>query len=401
MLLNRLSLTNFRSYSRLDMDVPRRILLLVGGNAQGKTSLLEAVYYLATLTSFQASHDRQLIHFQAAQEALAVARITAEYERGGSDHRIEVRIIQEGTNGGSRVRKEVLLDGAKLSAQSALGSFTAVIFLPQMTRILEGGPEERRRYLNLALAQAVPGYARMLAEYSQILTQRNALLKQLNERGGDAAQLTYWDEMLTQRGAQLIFERISAVDQLEQQARRIHAQLTHDAEVLRFSYQPAYDPLPIPQGQFSLPLHTTVDRSKFSLEEIQKGFFARLAVLRREEISRGVTTVGPHRDELRISANGVDLGDYGSRGQVRTALLSLKLAETDWLRQRTGEQPILLLDEITAELDLQRRADLLSYLENCDQSLVTTTDLSLFEESFVRRHTVWQVTAGRVEPAIV
>jgi DNA replication and repair protein RecF len=278
-----------------------------------------------------------------------------------------------------------------------LGQFTAVIFLPQMMRILEGGPEERRRYLNLALAQAVPGYAQALSEYTQVLTQRNALLKQLAERSGDPDQLQYWDDLLSIRGAAIIHARTWAIEEMELQAVRIHDQLTHSQEILRIVYQPAYDPLQTPTGQYTLPLQVAIQRTGFSQEEIRKGFNERLLALRNQEIARGVTTIGPHRDEFRVTGNGVDLGDFGSRGQNRTALLSLKLAEMNWLKQKTGQWPVLLLDEILAELDIQRRADLLVYLEQCEQAMLTTTDLNLFDPHFVRKNVVWQIAAGRVQ----
>jgi DNA replication and repair protein RecF len=155
MYLKHLSLTNFRNFSRLDVDVPGGNLMLVGENAQGKTSLLEAIYFLATMVSFHASSDRELISFLAAREPLAVARIVADYQRGHNEHRLEVRIIQEvnGNNGGSRLRKEVLTDGVKCRMSEAVGHFMAVLFLPQMLSVIEGAPDERRRYLNLTLAQ--------------------------------------------------------------------------------------------------------------------------------------------------------------------------------------------------------------------------------------------------------
>lgn len=398
MYLTHLSLTNFRAFTRLDMDVPRRLLLLEGDNAQGKTSLLEAVYYLATFTSFQAQNDRQLINFEASGEPLAVTRIVADYQRNGSSHRIETRVILDasGTNG-SRLRKEILIDGVKRPVHEALGNFNAVIFLPHMTRIIEDGPEERRRYLNLALSQAVPGYALALSEYNQALSQRNALLKQLAERsGGDADQLSYWDELLAQRGAGLIYARIQAIEELEQQAARIHRRLTHSSEILRMVYQPAYDPLPKQEGQYALPIQTPAYRTGISRDQIQQGFMKKLMASRAEEIARGVTTIGPHRDEVRFLANGIDLGDFGSRGQVRTALLALKLAEVGWLKERTGQWPVLLLDEILAELDMQRRADLQEYLRECEQVLMTTTDLKLFSPEFVGASTVWKIQAGCV-----
>jgi DNA replication and repair protein RecF len=395
--LTHLSLTNFRNFTRLDMEVPRGPLLLVGDNAQGKTSILEAVYFLATFASFHASNERQLINFYAVREPLAVARILASYERAGSQHRLEVRVIQEPNGGSLRLRKEILLDGVKRKLSEVVGQFNAVLFLPQMLEVIEGAPEERRRYLNLALAQVIPGYAAALAGYNRSLTQRNALLKQLSERGGSPTQLDYWDEQLVAFGAQLLHARIWAVQELERLAARTHAELTRGEEVLRFNYLPAYDPLTLPPGQFALPFDALVDRTKFSISEIGTGFLEKLVQLRNEEISRGVTTIGPHRDELRVLSNGIDLGHYGSRGQVRSALMSLKLAEVAWMKDKSGQWPVLLLDEVLAELDGQRRSDLLSHLAENEQSLMTTTDLDLFAPEFVQRARLWQVKAGRVE----
>jgi DNA replication and repair protein RecF len=272
-----------------------------------------------------------------------------------------------------------------------------VLFIPQMSQIIEGGPEERRRYLNLALAQTIPGYAKTLSDYHAALTQRNALLKLLNDRGGDTSQLEFWDKSLVDSGAQLILWRIQSVHELERLAARTHHKLTRGKEVLRLSYDPAYDPLPRRSGQFALKLDAPVDRSNIDLQAVKRGFAGALQKLRSEEISRGVTTIGPHRDELRFLANGIDLGDYGSRGQGRTAILALKLAEVAWMKERTGEWPVILLDEVMAELDNERRADLLATLEEAEQSVLTTTDTNLFIPEFVAGASLWQVQNGKVE----
>lgn len=402
MYLTHLSLTNFRNFARLDVDVPRGAVMLVGANAQGKTSLLEAIYFLATFSSFHASSDRQLIHFIAAREDLAVSRIVANYSRDGENHRLEVRIIQEAGefNGASRVRKEILRDGVKQKTSEIVGSFNAVLFLPQMLLVIEGAPEERRRYLNLACAQVLSRYPVALTDYTRALTQRNALLRQLNERGGDAGQLDYWDEQLASSGAQLVEARIRAIQELEYQAALIHQELTRGGAVLRLSYQPAFDPLGRPSGQYALPLDAPVDRSNLSIERIRDGFRDRLAARRNEDIARGVTVLGPHRDELRFLENGIDLGMYGSRGQVRTAMLALKLAEVRWMHGKTGQWPVLLLDEVLAELDHDRRKDLVARLSVSEQSLLTTTDVDLFDREFVEQATLWRVSGGRVEQSI-
>ncbi len=397
MYLQHLSLTNFRNFARLDLDLPRGTLLLVGSNAQGKTSLLEAIYYLASFTSFQTHTDRQLVNFVEAKNSLAVARLVGDYERKERKHHIEVRLILEPTGiTGQRLRKEVLLDGVKRPLHEVVGHFNAVIFVPQMSQIIEGGPHDRRHYLNLALAQAVPSYAGVLNDYNQALTQRNALLKSLGEGSGSPQDLDVWDETLARLGAQVLAWRIEAVQQLEPPAARIHHELTHGREVLRLNYQPAFDPLPQPEGQIGLKLTTDIDRSSLRLEDIRAGFLARLKQVRSEEIARGVTTIGPHRDELRFLANGIDLGDYGSRGQVRTALLAIKLAEVSWMKERTGEWPVILLDEVMSELDLQRRADLLHYTGEGDQVMFTATDEKMFPPEFVQKAEVWRVENGAI-----
>ena len=400
MFIKHLSLTNFRNFTRLDIDIPRRVVVLVGANAQGKTSVLEAIYFLAAFTSFQTHADRQIVNFHEARNtSLTVTRLVAEYQRGNSKHRLEARLILEPTGpvNAQRLRKEVLLDGVKRHVSEAIGHFNAVIFVPQMSQIIEGAPEDRRRYLNLALAQSTPMYARVLSEYNQALTQRNALLKLLGDRGGSADQLEVWDDTLARLGAQIILWRIEAVHQIERLASRVHNELTRGSEVLRLSYEPAFDPLPKPNGQLGLKIDTVVDRSGLDLKEIQNGFRQQLRERRSEEIARGMTTIGPHRDELRFLANDIDLADYGSRGQVRTTLLALKLAEVNWMKERTGEWPVILLDEVMAELDVNRRADLLKYVGASEQVLFTTTDLNLFSPDFVQNAEVWKVESGRVE----
>ena len=408
MYLKHLSLTNFRNFARLDVDLPRRVVLLVGRNAQGKTSILEAIYFLAAFASFQTHADRQLVNFhEVKKDQLTVTRLVADYQRGRKSHHLEARLILEPTGvlNGQRLRKEVLLDGVKKPVNEVIGRFNAVIFVPQMSQIIEGAPEDRRRYLNLALAQAVPAYARVSNDYNQALSQRNALLKALNERGailslskgGNGDQLEVWDEALTRLGAQIILWRIQAIQEIDRLASHVHHELTHGTEVLHVAYEPSYEPLPSQEGQLGLKLRTKVDRSALKLDEIQNGFRQALVRARNEEIARGVTTIGPHRDELRFFANGVDLGDYGSRGQVRTTLLGLKLAEVSWMKERTGEWHVILLDEVMAELDLQRRADLLKYVGESEQVLFTATDLNMFTHDFVENAEVWKVEDGKVE----
>lgn len=402
MHLTRLSLTNFRNYARLDIPVPHGVVLLVGGNAQGKTSLLEAIYFLATFVSFSATTERQLINFLAGRADLAVCRIVAEFCKAAEGtetlHKLEVRLIQEtnGVGNRSRYKKEILIDNIPSKVSESVGFFNAVLFLPHTMRVIEGAPEDRRRYMNLTLAQVVPDYAPALSAYSRALAQRNALLKQIKERNSDPNQLAFWDEQLAFSGAKIIHARIQAIQELGHSAAVFHHQLTRGEEVLRLSYEPAYDPLIKPRDQYALPIDAPVDRSGISISEIQDGFHERLESLRFEEIARGVTTIGPHRDDLRFLSNGLDLGIYGSRGQTRTAVLALKLTEVDWMKEKTGQWPVLLLDEVLAELDTLRRSDLLERLTSFDQAILTTTDLDLFDNEFVESANTWRIQSGSV-----
>jgi DNA replication and repair protein RecF len=396
-----LSLTNFRLYARLEAALPTGPLLLVGANAQGKTSLLEALYYLATAQSHHASSDRQLIHFLALRaEGLPFAKIVAEVARRDGPQRIEIRLIIDPNHSvDGRLRKEVLINGVKKRLGELAGLVNAVLFLPQDMAIVEGTPADRRRYLDLALCQLDPAYNFALGEYAKILAQRNALLKQLQDRGavqGAEAQLEFWDEKLCEHGALLLATRIAALADLEALASPIHRDLTDGAEGLRLAYHPAFDPAAAPEGQLGLPLDVPVHRVGIPATEIQAGLRERLRRSRAEEIARGATLSGPHRDEIRFIAGGVDLGIYGSRGQARTGVLALKLAETAWMRAKTGEWPILLLDEVLAELDTNRRRDLLTRLGEAEQCVLTTTDLSLYPDEFSHNATVWFVQSGRV-----
>jgi len=369
------------------MDMPRRILLLVGDNAQGKTSLLEAVYFFSTFTSIQSSSDRQAINFLVLEEPIPVSRLVANFVRDDHQHQIEIRLIleQNGNGNGQRFRKEILVDGNKRSAYQAVGLFNAVILLPFMTRIIEGGPEERRKYMNYALAQVIPGYAKALSEYSQSLAQRNALLKQIAERNSDISQLDYWDTIIAERGSILQFHRVKAIQEIEILANKIHRSLTDDREILQFSFLPALNFNNSQKNDYLL------DKNKGDFQQL---FLDSLKVKQKEEILRGVTTIGPHRDELRFIVNDLDMGDYGSRGQIRTTMLALKLAELEWMKNQTGEKPVLLLDETLAELDQKRREKLLQAIIDGDQTILTTTDMKLFNHDFSEHATIWHIQQG-------
>lgn len=398
MHLTYLSLTNFRNFIRLETDIPTGSLLLVGANAQGKTSLLEAIHYLTGTGSPHTPSDRQLINFLALQEPTPFARIVAEVRRQDRLHRIEIRLILDsgGKVGEQRLRKEILVNGIKRRVRDLTGVFNAVIFLPQDMNVIEGSPSQRRRLLNSVISQADPTYAEALSEYRKILTQRNALLKQLQERSTDSDELSFWDDQLCDHAAVIIRARAIALNELENLAGPIHQELTRGLETLRLDYTPAYDPASQPQGQLGTPMESRV----IGLEVARKGMLATLQLTRDEEIARGMTLTGPHRDDFHFRVNGIDLHGYGSRGQNRTAILSVKLSEVDWLLQRTDEHPVLLMDEVMAELDPERRQDLLTKVNAAQQTILTAADLMMFSEEFSRGATVWQVVSGTITPLL-
>jgi len=402
MRLTHLSLTNFRNFVRLETDLPPGPTLLVGANAQGKSSLLEAMYYLSGAASPHASSDRQLINFLALKEPAPFARIVAEMRQHDLPQRIEIRIVDEagGPGEGPRLRKEVLVNGVRRPVRQLAGSFTAVLFQPRDLQVIEGSPGDRRRFLDEALSQADAAYSEAISRYGKTLSNRNALLKQIQEAGSGSSgdQLAFWDEQLADLAATLIRSRALALRELEHFAQPIHADLTRGFESLRLEYLPSYNPVPLPEGQLGLPLEAPPDRAAVSRESLREGLLATLRDTHADDISRGLTLIGPHRDDFRISASGIDLTSYGSRGQDRTAILALKLAEIEWMRQRTGEWPVLLLDEVLAELDTSRRASLLARVHPAEQAILTSADIGMFAEDFRRQATIWEISAGTLRP---
>lgn len=400
MLLKHLSLSNFRNFIRLETEIPPHAMILVGANAQGKTSLLEAIYYLTGARPFYAASERQLINFLSLQEPRPFSRLVAEVEAQERTQRIEIRLSIEnnGTSERDRLKKEVLINGITRRVRELASVINAVMFLPRDMEIVEGSPGNRRRFLDASLSQADATYVETLTEYGKVLSQRNALLKQIQERRTADSQLEFWDDQLSELGAAIIRARSIALNELNQLAARIHQDLTQEAETLTLDYQPSFDPIAPANGQLGLPLEAALDRTAVSLADVRAGMLASLHSGRKNDIQRGVTLVGPHRDDLRLQSNSVDLRFYGSRGQNRTAMLSTKLAEVAWLKSRTGEWPILLLDEVLAELDAQRREDLLTRVVQVQQSLLTAADLAMFSEDFRSRSSIWRIQSGTLSP---
>lgn len=402
MQIQHLSLTNFRNYARLELPLSAdEPIVLYGANAQGKTSVLEAIYYLATSRSPYTTSDRQMIHWRTENDTLPFARIEADLqsqERG--KNRLEITLMLDGTSGAPRFKKVIRLNGVDRRVMDVVGVLSVVLFLPQHLALIEGSPSERRRFMDDTLTQVDSAYIDALDTFERTIPQRNALLKRIAEKRSKPAELAYWNAELAKSGAVIIAGRQRLLRELEALARSNHEALTGGSETLTLQYQPNFMPAAeAGSKQRSFDLLGLDLHRQLPADEIEKQYLDQLKAEQGESIARGITLSGPHRDELRILINNRDCGLYGSRGQARTAVLALKLAELDWMRDCLGESPLLLLDDVVAELDSQRRAFLLNRLNGSAQTLITTTELDIFTEEFLNRAQVLNVVAGQIEPA--
>lgn len=408
MRIRYLSLTNFRNYARLELTLPHQSVLLHGGNAQGKTSLLEAIYLLAAGSSPLTSSDRELIRWQAEAEGLPYGRVWAEIERG--DQRMELDIVLEKrtlSNGNTRLQKTIRVDRTQKRQSDLSGKLNVVLFTPQNVDLVAGSPSGRRRYMDDALCQVQSTYSKALDRYTQALRQRNAALRHVRDEGGNPAQLAPFESTLARHGVIIAQRRRAFLEDLSARARVIHEQLTGGQEWLRLNYLPNFDPATPPVLKHHVGMELRDQREppdEVGLEELVEAYRRALVERRRREIGRGMTIFGPHRDEIRFIAgtpalgtHQVDLGTYGSRGQQRTAVLSLKLAELRWMREQTQETPVLLLDEVLAELDRDRRAYVQEQVNSVEQAILTATDPEMFSAEFVARAAVLRVEAGIVQ----
>lgn len=403
MQLTHLSLTNFRNYGRLELPLPQGAILFHGANAQGKTNLLEAIYYLATTRSPYADQDQQIINWDAdhPDELIIVARLVAQVQTQREQHHIEMRLIKERRAGNAGFRREALIDRRKVRLMDMLGNLRVVLFLPSDVELVTGSPAQRRRYLDITLCQTDRVYCRTLSSYNKTLEQRNAALRRLTETGRGDDVLKIYTDKLVELGASLFARRARFVADLAHEAQQIHYEyLTGRQETIRLHYLPRLDPVGAPRGD-DVALKQVAEFAEWmeerSVTEIAERFDSVLQTYRERDLASGHTTTGPHRDDWRFLVNGRSLSSYGSRGQQRSAMLALKMGEINRMRQDTGEMPILLLDEVVAELDEQRRALLLAYVQQGAQALLTATDPTMFTDEFLAAATLFNVQTGRVQ----
>jgi len=368
MYLKKLYLRQFRNYQEQKVEFKAAKTILVGNNAQGKSNLLEAVELLATLRSHRMARDRDLI-----KEGEPLAQINASLERslGISDLSL---IIRRGA------RRTVSINGESVRRQlDFLGILNAVEFSSLDLELVRGGPEGRRNWIDTLLIQLEPIYAHILQEYNQVLRQRNACLKrQLNAPANSLqSELAIWDAQLTTIGTRVIRRRDRAIQRLAPIATDWHGSISANTEVLQIKYLP----------------NVPIDNHP---EAIPQSFLAKIKQRSTAELYRGTTLVGPHRDELEFSINQVPARQYGSQGQQRTLVLALKLAELQLIAEVVKESPLLLLDDVLAELDLSRQNQLLDAIQDRFQTLITTTHLGSFDSQWLKSSQILFVKAGEI-----
>ena len=371
MQLTNLTLTNFRSYRQLDLALGPGLTVVSGENGQGKSNLLEAVYLLAIGRSQRAVTERDLVSWEAA-EVGGYAIVGAALD--GPNGPLELRIGLD-CREGSGTAKQIRVNGAPKRASDLVGMMGAVLFAAEDIDLVFGPPRGRRRYLDVLLAQVSRRYVQALSRYQRVLAQRNTLLRALRERRAGEEELTFWDDALVREGAMVLNERWSSMTALAQAAVSAFERLS-SRDMLSVAYV----------GTAAEPEDGDGERA---LREA-------LRASRDQERARGMTLVGPHRDDLQLLLNGVEASRHASRGQARLAALALRLGEARLLAERRGDQPLLLLDDALSELDERRRQLVLEEACCYPQTIVTTADAHALPEVYLRAARHLRVQDGQM-----
>lgn len=358
MNLQSLSLSHFRNFAKLELSFDNKVLV-VGDNAQGKTNLQEAIYFLATTHSFRQGQEKDMIQFR--QE---VAHIKGKVEHQGNVSKLEVMLTRGevgpdfiGVGNQPTPIKKLTVDGAGRNSISFLGNLMVVQFWPEDLELVIDSPSLRRRHLDSLLSQVDRQYHKRLVEYERVIKQRNRLLEQVREREARESQLDFWDERLIESGLCLVKKRMEFFEFLDGWTVPLF-------EDFSWRYQPSH------QNQ------------------------AKIFSDRARDIAAGVTLSGPHRDEFRFLINGLDLAFFGSRGEQRLGVLSLKLAELDYMEWVSGIRPVLLLDDIFSELDQFHRHHILEII-NKQQTIITATDVGFVDQKPLKGVQVIKIIQGK------
>jgi len=397
MHLKSLELEEFRSYRRLHLALAESGCRLSGANASGKSTVLEAVMMLATTRSVRTTAERDLINWHSGED-LGVppyARLGGEVRRATGDVALEISLQADPERSGS-VKKQIRLGRRVVRAMDAVGALRAVLFSPEDVALVTGAPAGRRRYLDMTISQLDGTYLRALSRYLRVLAQRNGLLKALGKErwsgtsSSARVQLSYWDQELVAQGSILIARRAHVLHNLGELAAERFTELTGNDD-LAVRYLPTF---PVPDTMFD-----SID-SPVLQATISREFEAQLETGRENELRRGVSLFGPHRDDFGFDVDQVDLSTFGSRGQQRLAVVAMKLAETQLMTEIGGEAPVLLLDDVLSELDAGHRTTVTSVAAEVGaQLIVTSTDGELLQRGDLADLPELHISGGTIHPS--
>lgn len=357
MYIKSIELSNFRNYKELSMEFHPEKNILYGDNAQGKTNILEALYFCGMTKSHKGSKEKEIIRMNEKE-----AHIRMYVEKKGVSRRIDMHLKRNKTKG-------VAIDGIPIRKSSELlGLVNIVFFSPEDLGIIKHGPSERRRFVDVELCQLDKVYFHDLTKYNQVVNQRNNLLKQISIDKSLLSTLDIWDQQLVEYGSRIISRRKKHLEELNEVITPIHEKLSGGREHLTLGYE-----------------------ANISAED----FGMKIAMNRERDLFQKVTTIGPHRDDVEFAIADIDIRKYGSQGQQRTAALSLKLAEIEIVKRMVGDLPVLLLDDVLSELDRNRQHYLLDSIKDI-QTIITCTGLEEFIQERIKVNQVYKVTNGTV-----
>ena len=394
---SKLTLTNFRNHESTLLELKPGLTVFRGGNAAGKSNLLEGAYLLAIARTPRAGSDRELVNWVVARGG-GHAQVAGVAREG--DVTVQVQIDFEvapppptpdpgGEPPAGPIAKSMRVNGIERTAAEFVGAANVVLFEADDLALVLGPPSGRRRYLDILISQSDPTYLKTLQRYGRVVRNRNHLLRRMRDGRAVEDELVFWDERLVFEGAAIVERRRRAVQTLTERAGKAHGALTGEKEALAISYRPR-----LSAGQEAHESGQTA--SQAAIAEVMT---ATLAVGKSREIGQGVTVIGPHRDDLELRLDGEAAALYASRGQARSIALALKLAEAGFVAEATGRTPVLALDDVLSELDGERRRLVLEAVAPYEQVLLTTTDLDFVDRSFLAPASRYEVDAGKVAPA--
>lgn len=368
MYLEGIELKNYRNYETVKLSFSPSINVLIGENAQGKTNLVESIYFLAMSRSHRSPRDRELIRWDSE-----FAKVNGQLIKKSHSVPLEIVLSKRG-----KIAKMNHLEQRKLS--DYIGQLNVILFAPEDLSLVKGSPSVRRRFIDMELGQMNKIYLHHLTQYQRVLKQRNQFLKKAKyDRKHDALYLDILTEQLATEGAEVLYHRYRFVKQLTKWAQEVQTDISNGKEELRISYKT-----------------TSSVSDKMSKEELLSQLQKDYEKAKEQEIDQGTTTLGPHRDDLVFYVNEKNVQTYGSQGQQRTTALSLKLAEIELMYEMTGEYPILLLDDVLSELDDSRQTHLLNAIQNKVQTFITTTSLDGVQMDLLQNPRIFKVENGEI-----